>query len=142
MVLANSTLVEASERALGKKHEPKFCKSGWRIAIETPHDVIGLWSCWLDNQFYLGHPKWASFELQKQALEQTKLHCVTSDAEPFVLLKYIFYFVTTCSQIKKCGTTALCLSYYDRPLSWSLAISVKASLMFCSLSINPGRVYH
>lgn len=61
MILANSTLAEAEERATGKAYEPIFHKSGWRIAIETPQGIVGLWSCWLDNQFYLGYPKRTSF---------------------------------------------------------------------------------
>jgi len=62
MVLANSTLAEAERKATGKQsHEPKFHESGWSIAIETPRGVVGLWSSWLNNQFYLGYPKRTSF---------------------------------------------------------------------------------
>lgn len=62
MIMANSTLDEAEQKASGAKaHEPTFHKSGWSIAIETPQGIIGLWSCWLDNQFYLGYPKQTSF---------------------------------------------------------------------------------
>lgn len=62
MVLANSTLVDAERKATGEQsHEPKFHESGWSIAIETPQGVVGLWSCWLNNQFYLGYPKRTSF---------------------------------------------------------------------------------
>lgn len=62
MCLANSTLAKAEERATGEKpHQPELHKSGWSIAVETPQGVVGLWSCWLDNQFYLGYPKRTSF---------------------------------------------------------------------------------
>ncbi len=58
MILANSVLVDAEQKASGeKKYVPEFHESGWSIAIETPHGVVGLWSCWLNNQFYLGYPK-------------------------------------------------------------------------------------
>lgn len=62
MMLANSTLADAEQKAIGEQsHEPKFHESGWSIAIETPQGVVGLWSCWLKNQFYLGYPKRTSF---------------------------------------------------------------------------------
>lgn len=62
MVLANSALAKAEQKATGEKsHEPEFHKSGWSIAVETPQGVVGLWSCWLNNQFYLGYPKQTSF---------------------------------------------------------------------------------
>lgn len=62
MVLANSTLNEAEQKASGEKsYEPQFHESGWSIAIETPQGIVGLWSCWLNNQFYLGYPKRTSF---------------------------------------------------------------------------------
>ena len=62
MVLGNSTLAEAERKASGEKtHEPRFHESGWSIAIETPQGLVGLWSCWLKNQFYLGYPKRTSF---------------------------------------------------------------------------------
>lgn len=57
-VLANATLREAKELARGQKsYQPTFHEAGWSIAIETPRGVVGLWSCWLKNQFYLGYPK-------------------------------------------------------------------------------------
>lgn len=71
MVLANSTLDEAEQKATGEKpHEPKFHESGWSIAIETPQGVVGLWSCWLNNQFYLGYPKDASLKGGAQAVDR------------------------------------------------------------------------
>lgn len=58
MMMSNSTLEDAEQRASGAKaHEPKFHEAGWYIAVETSQGYIGLWSCWLENQFYLGYPK-------------------------------------------------------------------------------------
>jgi hypothetical protein len=65
MVLGNSTLREASQMVSGaKQHEPRYHESGWSIALQTPNGVIGLWSCWLNNQFYLGYPKRTSFAVR------------------------------------------------------------------------------
>lgn len=55
-ILANATTNHAAELGSGKKHTPTFHARGWKIAIETPCGVIGLWSCWLGNQFHLGYP--------------------------------------------------------------------------------------
>jgi len=41
--------------------EKQFHESGWSIAIETPQGVVGLWSSWLNDHFYLGYPKKISF---------------------------------------------------------------------------------
>lgn len=58
MTLANATLAEAEDKATGKKlHQSIFHESGWRIAFDTSQGIVGLWSCWLGNQFYLGYPK-------------------------------------------------------------------------------------
>lgn len=58
MLLANSTLEEADQKASGQaKHVPKEKKSGWSISIETPQGIVGLWSCWLEDRFYLGYPR-------------------------------------------------------------------------------------
>jgi hypothetical protein len=38
-----------------------FQRPSWSIAVETPQGVVGLWSCWLENEFYLGYPKRTSF---------------------------------------------------------------------------------
>lgn len=56
MILANATAKEAEAKE-SEVHQPKLHEAGWSIAIETPSGVVGLWSCWLKNQFYLGYPK-------------------------------------------------------------------------------------
>lgn len=56
MMLANATAAEAEAKE-SEVHQPKLHEAGWSIAIETPSGVVGLWSCWLKNQFYLGYPK-------------------------------------------------------------------------------------
>ena len=53
---ANATLEEAAKLDEGKTYSPKFYADGWKIAIETPRGILGLWSCWLGNQFHLGYP--------------------------------------------------------------------------------------
>lgn len=58
MRLANENLKEARAQAEGAKpRERKIHDMGWKLAIETPQGMIGLWSCWIGNQFYLGFPK-------------------------------------------------------------------------------------
>lgn len=58
MRLANENLKKARFQAEGvKPRERKTHDMGWELAIETPQGMIGLWSCWLGNQFYLGFPK-------------------------------------------------------------------------------------
>ncbi len=58
MRLANENLKEARAQAEGAKpRERKTHDMGWELAIETPQGLVGLWSCWLGNQFYLGFPK-------------------------------------------------------------------------------------
>lgn len=72
MVLANATLADAEQKAAGEKsHESKFHESGWSIAIETPQGIVGLWSCWLKNQFYLGYPKRTTFLIADQLIMDT-----------------------------------------------------------------------
>ena len=57
MLLANATADEAQRRANGVlAHQPRFHESGWRIALETPQGIVGIWSCWLNNRFYIGYP--------------------------------------------------------------------------------------
>lgn len=56
MILANATAKEAEAKE-SEVHQPNLHEAGWSIAIETPSGVVGLWSCWLKNQFYLGYPK-------------------------------------------------------------------------------------
>lgn len=72
LILANSVLADAEQKAYGEKqYVPEFHKSGWSIAIETPRGVVGLWSCWLNNQFYLGYPKENNdFPNAEQVVEQ------------------------------------------------------------------------
>lgn len=55
-LLGNATLAGAEAQSDGRPHEPVLRKNGWSIAVETPQGVAGLWSCWLDNRFYLGYP--------------------------------------------------------------------------------------
>lgn len=58
MELANATLDIARAQAEGKKErEVKFHESGWSLTLETPKGMVGLWSCWLNNGFFLGYPK-------------------------------------------------------------------------------------
>lgn len=60
MFVANDVLEGAYEQSKGiKKREPSYHKSGWNIALHSgkKESAIGLWSCWLDNQFFLGYPK-------------------------------------------------------------------------------------
>jgi hypothetical protein len=53
---ANAVIEHAAELVDGKEHTPTFHADGWKIAIETPRGIIGLWSCWLGNKFHLGYP--------------------------------------------------------------------------------------
>ena len=62
MMLANATAKEAEAKE-SEVHQPKLHEAGWSIAIETPSGVVGLWSCWLKNQFYLGYPKGTDLHL-------------------------------------------------------------------------------
>lgn len=55
-IVANATLEQAAKLDEGRTYSPEFHAEGWKIAIETPHGILGLWSCWLGNQFYLGYP--------------------------------------------------------------------------------------
>ena len=58
MRLANENLREARAQAEGTKpRERQLHDMGWELSIETPRGMVGLWSCWLGNQFYLGFPK-------------------------------------------------------------------------------------
>jgi len=54
---ANENLKEARAQAEGEiSRERKYHDEGWSISIETPRGIVGLWSCWLGNRFYLGFP--------------------------------------------------------------------------------------
>lgn len=90
MVLANSTLADAERKATGEQsHEPMFHKSGWSITIETPRGVVGLWSCWLNNQFYLGYPKRTSFlvaALPEEAVVRIANKYRRENADKFLVL--------------------------------------------------------
>ncbi len=58
MRLANENLRNARAQAEGAKpREREMHEMGWSLSIETPQGMVGLWSCWLGNQFYLGFPK-------------------------------------------------------------------------------------
>lgn len=58
MRFANDVLRGAREQAQGLKPRERINHDmGWSLSIETPQGIIGLWSCWLGNQFYLGFPK-------------------------------------------------------------------------------------
>lgn len=78
MLLANSTLEEATKKSSeAYTHVPEVCCAGWSISIETPLGVVGLWSCWLEDQFYLGYPKEAAtFHNQIEDLLQKLLGVV------------------------------------------------------------------
>lgn len=39
------------------EREPVTVDAGFSLAIETADGIIGLWSCWLKDQFFLGFPK-------------------------------------------------------------------------------------
>lgn len=70
MLMANLTLKDAAAQAAGiKVREPQFHEDGWDIAITTPKGVVGLWSCWLGNRFYLGYPK--TLQLILDALDES-----------------------------------------------------------------------
>jgi len=58
MQMANENLSEARDRAEGEKErEPEYHDMGWMITFETEdHQYVGLWSCWLGDQLYLGYP--------------------------------------------------------------------------------------
>jgi len=60
MVAANATLSQAELQAQGSERRmPMYHKSGWELSIHdgTLDGLVGLWSCWLENRFYLGYPK-------------------------------------------------------------------------------------
>lgn len=60
MIQANGTLSDAEAQATGqKKREPAFHESGWKITLHdgSEKSAVGLWSCWLQDKFYLGYPK-------------------------------------------------------------------------------------
>ncbi len=58
MVLGNIISDEAESRVNGtKEHIPLLHKDGFSISVQTPQGVVGLWSCWLRNKFYVGYPK-------------------------------------------------------------------------------------
>lgn len=50
------------EQALKKKeqektHTPVFHSEGFYLTLETARGSVGLWSCWLANQLFIGYPK-------------------------------------------------------------------------------------
>lgn len=55
-IMANCAIAQVTKLGAGGAPTPKFHADRWKIAIETPRGVIGLWSCWLGNQFHLGYP--------------------------------------------------------------------------------------
>src|ERR1043166_9665932 len=58
MRAGNAALKDARSQAEGEKSRlPESRNSGWSLSIETPNGYVGLWSCWLENRFYLGFPK-------------------------------------------------------------------------------------
>ncbi|MDD2823176.1 MAG: hypothetical protein PHQ59_03770 [Candidatus Daviesbacteria bacterium] len=58
MHLAHDSLRKAQAQAEGETARVKsYREQGWRLAIQTPKGILGLWSHWLGNQFYLGYPK-------------------------------------------------------------------------------------
>lgn len=57
MIMANSIADDAASKSAGEIHVPELRKDGWSIAIETPRGIVGLWSCWLGDRFFLGYPK-------------------------------------------------------------------------------------
>jgi len=60
MVMANMTLGQAAKQASGEElRQPQVYDCGWKITLhdQTETSAVGLWSCWLGNQFYLGYPK-------------------------------------------------------------------------------------
>lgn len=72
MIGANSALKEAEQQAGGQKpHKPKFHECDWSIAIETPWGVVGLWSCWLGDRFYIGYPKSATGVIEDELIINT-----------------------------------------------------------------------
>lgn len=58
MRIANESLRIARAQAEGQTtRERGFHDMGWSLSLDTSRGMIGLWSCWLGNQFYLGYPK-------------------------------------------------------------------------------------
>lgn len=56
----NETANEAKERRLWKPREKEFRNCGWYLTLyetQRPEKAVCLWSCWLGDQFYIGHPK-------------------------------------------------------------------------------------
>lgn len=56
MIFGNAMTDEAIEQDMGKQHVPTMHDAGWSMALKTPRGYVCLWSCWLENQFYLGYP--------------------------------------------------------------------------------------
>jgi hypothetical protein len=56
MFMANGVSENAKEKTTLKKHIPTLHNSGWSILIETDNGVVGIWSCWLDDKFFIGYP--------------------------------------------------------------------------------------
>jgi hypothetical protein len=74
MVIANMNLKQAERQAQGlEKREPGYHEDGWNLSIHDGEKLVGLWSCWLKNQFYLGYPKGVDVpdELIMQLLDVT-----------------------------------------------------------------------
>jgi len=55
MVMVNDVSVQATNK-MASLHQPSFHQSGWSITIETDKGLVGLWSCWLEDKFYIGYP--------------------------------------------------------------------------------------
>lgn len=72
MVVANSTLDQAELQAKGAARQPAYHDAGWYLSLHdrTPDSLVGLWSCWLANQFYLGYPKNTSYIVRNLSREQ------------------------------------------------------------------------
>ncbi len=82
MRAANNILDSARERSEGEViREPEFHETGWNILFETDGGLVGLWSCWLGNKFYIGYP--ADLIISAEIIKRT---LNVKDASP---VKYI-----------------------------------------------------
>lgn len=69
-LVSSAPIADTAAENKQNPHEPSFHQAGWSIAIETPQGIVGLWSYWLGNRFYLGYPKSATFEDQSRPIYQ------------------------------------------------------------------------
>ena len=71
LMMAQLEEAEIKKKEATQMHEAKAHDMGFSLAFETPEGIIGLWSCWLGDQLYIGYPRnWdVSDELIKATLQ-------------------------------------------------------------------------